>query len=44
MVKSNRNIRIIKEKEKSYVYVYDGKRFVGSLMWDFSKKKWRFRA
>jgi len=40
--KSNKNISIVKDNEKSYVYVKDGKKDIGILMWHYKKKKWVF--
>ncbi len=38
--KSNKRITISKDKEKSYVYIKDGNKDVGILMWHYKKKKW----
>lgn len=40
--KDNSKVRIEKDPEKSYVYVYDGKKPLGTLMWHYKKKKWVF--
>ena len=40
--KSNENISISKDPDKSYVYISDGKKDVGTLMWHYKKKKWVF--
>lgn len=38
--KSNENINITKDDEKSYVYINEGKKLIGILMWHYTKKKW----
>lgn len=40
MNKTNKNLTFKKDKEKSYVYIKDGKKDVGILMWHYKKKKW----
>ncbi len=40
--KSNKNISFTRDNTKSYVYIKDGKKEIGILMWDYSKKKWVF--
>lgn len=40
--KSNKNISISKDSEKSYVYIKDGKKEIGILMWHYKKKRWIF--
>ena len=40
MAKTNRNLVFEKDKEKTYVYIKDGKSDVGMLLWDFKKKCW----
>ena len=40
--KSNKNITIQKDAVKSYVYIYDGSRQIGTLMWHYKKKEWVF--
>jgi len=40
--KSNKNITITKDPDKSYVYIKDGKKEIGILMWHYKKKKWGF--
>ena len=42
-VKSNKSISIEKDLKKSYVYVKDGKKIIGILMWHYKLKKWIFR-
>lgn len=42
MTKSNKNIRISKDKKKSYVYIDEGKKSIGFLSWHYKKKKWVF--
>ena len=39
-MKSNKSITIQKDPEKSYVYIKDGKKDVGILMWHYKKKEW----
>jgi len=41
--KSNRGIKIIKARKKSYVYIKDGDKDVGILMWHYKKKEWVFK-
>jgi len=41
-MKSNKNLIFIKDKDKNYVYIKDGKKDVGILMWHYKKKKWIF--
>ena len=31
-----------RDRQKSYVYIYDGKKSIGILMWHYKKKKWVF--
>lgn len=38
--KSNKKIRIEKDSEKSYVYVYHDKKMIGILSWHYAKHKW----
>ena len=40
--KSNKNITMQKDPDKSYVHIYDSKKFIGTLMWHYKKKKWVF--
>ena len=40
--KSNKKITITKDKEKSYVYIDEGDKYIGILMWHYKKKKWVF--
>jgi len=40
--KSNKNLKFIDDKSKSYVYVYEGKKSIGIFMWHYKKKKWVF--
>ena len=40
--KSNKKINISKDREKSYVYITEGKKDIGILMWHYKKKKWVF--
>lgn len=40
--KSNKNITISKDSEKSYVYVKDGNKDIGMLYWYYGRKKWIF--
>ena len=40
--KSNKNIKITKDGEKSYVYIKDGNKDIGMLYWHYTKKKWMF--
>ncbi len=40
--KSNKKITISKDSKKSYVYIKDGKKDIGILMWHYKKKKWVF--
>jgi len=42
MKKSNKNLRFTKDKEKSYVYIDEGNKHIGILMWHYKKKKWVF--
>ncbi len=42
--KSNKNIEIKKDPEKSYVYVEEKGKDIGILMWNYSKKKWIFEG
>jgi len=41
---SNKNVNIIKDRTKSYVYVKDGDKEIGILMWHYAKKKWVFQS
>ena len=38
--KSNKNLNFHKDKLKSYVFITDGKKDVGILMWHYKKKIW----
>lgn len=38
--KSNKKLEFKKDNWKSYVYIKDGKKDVGILMWHYKKKKW----
>jgi len=40
--KSNKKISFTKDKKKSYVYIKDGKKDIGILMWHYKKNKWIF--
>jgi len=40
--KSNKNLKFIKDKEKSYVYIDEEKKNIGILMWHYQKKRWIF--
>lgn len=40
--KSNKNIKISKDADKSYVYIDEGNKSIGILMWHYTKKKWVF--
>ena len=40
--KSNKNIKISKDPDKSYVYIDEGNKNIGILMWHYSKKRWIF--
>lgn len=40
--KSNKNLRFIKDPDKSYVYVDEGNKNIGIFMWHYKKKKWIF--
>ena len=40
--KSNKLIRIEKDSQKSYVYICDGIKNVGTLLWHYQDKKWVF--
>lgn len=42
--KSNKNLKFEKDNRKSYVYIKDGDRDVGILMWHYKKKKWILEA
>ena len=42
MNKTNKKITIEKDSHKSYVYIKDGKKDVGILIWHYKKKKWVF--
>lgn len=42
MNKTNKNLTFTKDGQKSYVYIRDGNRDVGILMWHYKKKKWVF--
>ena len=33
--KSNKDIRIIKDDKKSYVYIHEGGKLIGILMWNY---------
>ena len=41
-MKDNSKVSITKDKDKSYVYIKDGNKDIGVLMWDYKKKKWLF--
>lgn len=36
----NKNLTFTKDSEKSYVYIRDGNKDVGILMWHYAKKRW----
>ena len=38
--KSNKNLKFVKDKDKSYVYVTDKGKDIGILMWHYKKKIW----
>jgi hypothetical protein len=40
--KSNKKIKISKDPEKSYIYIDEGNKNIGMLMWHYTKKKWVF--
>ena len=40
--KSNKNLKFVKDSQKSYVYVYEGKKSLGMFSWHCKKKKWIF--
>lgn len=40
--KSNKNIIICKDEDKSYVYIDEGRNHIGILMWHYKKKRWVF--
>jgi len=40
MTKSNKKINISRDNKKSYVYLRDGEKDIGILMWHYKKKKW----
>jgi len=42
--KSNKNLTFEKDLEKSYVFIKDGKKDVGMLLWHYANKKWVFEA
>jgi len=41
-VKKNNEFRIEKDHEKSYVYVYDGLKYIGMFAWHYSRHIWVF--
>jgi len=41
--KSNKNINVIKDNKKSYVFIYEKKKQIGMLMWHYTKKKWVYK-
>lgn len=44
MNKSNNNLKFTKDSKKSYVYINEGKKDIGILMWHYKKKKWVFES
>lgn len=38
--KSNKDLKFIKDKEKSYVYIEEKGKTIGILMWHYKKEKW----
>ena len=42
--KSNKKISFTRDSKKSYVYIKDGKKEIGILMWHYGKKKWVFEG
>jgi len=41
--KSNKDINVQKDDVKSYVWIYNGKKLIGTLMWHYDKKEWIFQ-
>jgi len=40
--KTNKNLSFEKDNEKSYIYIKEGKKDIGILMWHCKKRKWVF--
>ena len=40
--KSNKNLSFSKDPDKSYVFIREGNKDIGILMWHYKKKKWIF--
>jgi len=40
--KSNKNLTFEKDSKKSYVFIKEGSKDVGMLMWHYKKKIWLF--
>ena len=40
--KSNEKVRIEKDPDKSYVYIYEKNKLIGILMWHYERKDWVF--
>jgi len=41
--KSNKSLHFVKDRKKSYVYVRDGDKEIGIIMWHYLRKRWVFK-